>query len=683
MTFRRQKAKNWNREVPGARWFKADLHIHTIDDMPGGRAKMPSDISGGTQESKTNKAYARKFLQSAVDNGIRVIGLTPHSPCFGHSPEISAVWHIVEEWNDGFDDDGIPFREKVYAVFPGFEPSFNDGRSGLHLIFLFDPEIGRTCYMKAFDLAMGGVSAWADGQLQISNKSAEQAFHELRNFQARECPQAPDGSFQWSYIVLAPHIEDHKGLLGAQKAQVLQLFQHDEVAALELGDHKIPEDTLRDRLWLQKGMDRHHQTFFHGSDAYTIEEIGARHSWIKLASPRIEGLRQAFIAGDSRVRIGYCRKKNGKLKDIAEPPDVTMHQRPWLKSVTVSGKASFFGNGRGGEQGSKFDFSPDLTCIIGGSMTGKSTLLDGLRVHVAAQLPKDDSAKRQVESRANIRFLSGSAVVDLDCPGRDPTAAPHERWPAVFYTQTELQRLAEDSEAREDILSRLLASETRDITTRETHLRELDEKLTRTASSLSKLSDEVAVAEQALQRSQNAAEELAAFSDAGAEKLNSVSSDLSRWRDAAAATSKVENELDSLLKSLVAVQIPDMDDDLTGLLEVAVIAEGEVGYDAQWASVRRSLRSAKDELNAVNSVTRSIVSALENHKKNFQVQVERDLAARGVDGARINQLQEVNAQASLLESHQAHLEVQRKELHHAKRVFDQLRQERSELVKQH
>lgn len=682
VTFTRLEASNWTHEVPGARWFKADLHIHTIDDHPGKRAKIPPDLEDGPFTNKGIEAYARRFLQSAVARSVRVIGITPHSPRFDPSKETSAVWQIVEEWNNGNDDDGVPFREKIYAIFPGFEPSLNDGKSGLHLIFLFDPEIGRTNYLRAFDLVMGAVWPWPNEELRMSNRRAEQAFQDLRKFQARESTQSDDGIFHWNYIVLAPHIENDKGLLGAQKAQVLQLFEHNEVAALELSDNKLPDNTVKDRPWLQEGMDARRQAFLHGSDAYTIEEIGRRHTWVKLASPKIEGLRQAFIAGDSRVRIGYRREANGDLEEITDPPDVTMYRRPWLKSVTVSGKASFFGNGKGVEQGNQFDFSPDLTCIIGGSMTGKSTLLDGLRVHVAAQLPKDESAKRQVESRANIRFLSGSAVVDLDCPGSDPTAAPHEQWPAVFYTQTELQRLAEDSEAREDILARLLASETLDITARETRLRELDEELTRTTNGLSKLGDEVAVAEQALQRSQKAAEELAAFSDSGAEKLNDVSSYLSRWRDTAAATSKVENELDSLLKSLLAVEIPEMDDDLTSLLEFAGIGEEEVGYDAQWDSVRRSLKSAKDELGAVNSATKSIVSVLKNYKNNLQVQVEQDLADRGVDGAIINQLQEVNAQASLLESRKAHLDKQRKALRHAERVFNQLRQERSELVKQ-
>ena len=289
MTFTRQDAYNWANEVPGARWLKADLHIHTIDDLPGGRAKMPSGISGEPQATGAIESYARRFLQSAVEHGVRVIGITPHSPRVEPSQETSAVWQIVEEWNRGIDDDGVPFREKVYAVFPGFEPSLKGGKSGLHLIFLFDPEIGRADYLKAFDLVMGGVSPWSGSQLKMSNRSAEEAFQDLREFQSRECPQTQDGSFQWSYIVLAPHIDDDKGLLGAQKAQVLQLFQHDEVAGLELGDHKLPDDTIENRQWLREGMAAHRQAFLHSSDAYAVDEIGKRHTWVKLAQPKNRG----------------------------------------------------------------------------------------------------------------------------------------------------------------------------------------------------------------------------------------------------------------------------------------------------------------------------------------------------------------------------------------------------------
>ena len=156
---------------------------------------------------------------------------------------------------------------------------------------------------------------------------------------------------------------------------------------------------------------------------------------------------------------GIRRSSDGALEETPDPPDVTMNNRPWLKSVAVSGRASFFGGDNAGESSTVFELSPDLTCIIGGSMTGKSTFLDGLRVHVNADMPDDDRLAEQVVARGKDRFLGGSPEVQLECPGQDTTATPHEQWPAEFYTQNELQRLVQDAEAVENILARLVPSE--------------------------------------------------------------------------------------------------------------------------------------------------------------------------------------------------------------------------------
>ena len=682
MTFARQAANNWHSQVPGARWFKADLHIHTVDDHRGRRAKMPVGVTGPIESVETISAYARRFLQSAAARGVQALGVTPHSPRVGTTEETSAVWRIVEEWNSGVDDDDVPFREKVYAVFPGFEPSLNDGRSGLHLLFMFDPEIGRANYLKAFDLIMGGVSPWPDkpgNQLKMSNKSAEEAFHDLREFHRRECPNTQDGSFRWSYIALAPHIEDDKGLLGAQKAQVLDSFPHDEIAGLELGDEKLPEDVLKNRPHLATGMAERRQAFFHGSDAYSADEIGKRHTWLKLASPRIEALRQALIASDSRVRIGYEYSANGGLSEIPNPPDVTMNKRPWLKSVSVSGRASFFGSEGEGKPGTRFELSPDLTCVIGGSMTGKSTFLDGLRVHVGAPLPQAGSVKDQVEARGKVRFLGGSPKVDLECPGRDTTAALHDQWPAVFYTQTELQRLARNPDAVEDILAKLVESETQKIDAREKRLEEYDNELARAAIRLAKMSEDLADAEQAFQRSQTAAAEVAAFSDAGVESLNKVSSDLRHWRGSAKAAAELAGDIGRLLDSAGAVDFPEIDDHLACVLPASTV-QGKTELRARWDRLRALLMSAKDELSSMNDLMQSIADALEVHEGTVRVQVDRKLADHGLDGARINQLQALNIQASLLESYQANLNEVRGALAAADRSFEASRAERWDIV---
>ena len=681
MAFTREKADSWHQEVPGARWFKADLHIHTIDDFRGGRAKIPIGINGLPDSEATIKNYARKFLERAIESGVRVLGLTPHSPRVGVTAETSAVWRIVEEWNHGKDGDGVPFREKIYAVFPGFEPSLKQGKSGLHLLFLFDPEIGRENYLKAFDLVMGGVTPWDENnELRLSNKGAEVAFHELKDFHDRECPAKRNERHQWQYIVLAPHIDSEKGLLEAQKAQVLQLFEHAEIAGLELGDDKLPEDTVESRDWLPEGMEVNHQAFFHASDAYSVDEIGNRHTWIKLASPRIEALRQAFIASDSRIRIGYVRDGNGALNEIANPPDVTVNERPWLKSVTISGGASFFAATEKHKPKTRFDLSPDLTCIIGGSMTGKSTFLDGLRLYINAPLPQDAGICQQVEARGRQRFLGGSPEVCLECPGQDPTASHHERWPAVFYAQNELQRLAQEPEAIERLLAQLVPNEMEGIQSCQVKLSMLDNELRNEAQRLAKLDENLTEAEQAFERTERAGEELSAFSEAGVEKLHQASRDLRRWQESAEVSDELESNTVRLLNSVESFELPEIDEHMANVFEDSEDDVRHEDFPAQWSRIRAHLLSVKQELAAWKVEAQSALNVLETRERRVRTEVDHALAAHGLDGARIEEFKALNRQASLYDSYKANLDQVRSKLCAGEASFQEQLTERRNLV---
>jgi len=676
MTFTRNVADRWHREVPGARWFKADLHVHTIDDRAGKRAKMPDGLSGSPDDPEVLGRYAKRFLQGVVAAGVQVVGLTPHSPRVGTAPETSAVWKIVEEWNSGHDDDDIPFREKIYAVFPGFEPNLIDGLEGLHLLFLFDPEIGRDRYLKLFDLAMGGVDPWKAGELQVSTKDAPKVFEELRQFREHECPSNADGARPWGHLVLAPHIDAPRGLLGANKKKVLKYFAHDEVAGLELGDHKLPGDVCQGRDWLAPAMAHHRQAFFHGSDAYRLAEIGQRHTWLKLASPRIEALRQAFIASDSRMRIGFERGPDGQLQPIADPPDVTLSQRPWLRKITIAGEASFFGAGKGEE----FDLSPDLTCFIGGSMTGKSTLLDGLRVYVEAPLPQDTALRKQVEERGRDRLLAGAARIELECPGSDSTAPVHEQWPAIFYGQNELQRLAQESGAVEEILGRLVPSEVQAIESRRRRLNELDGELARSARRLAELDEQAGDAEQAFDRAKRAKTELSALAEAGVERLHQAGRARSAWQESRQKGAALRSDLEDLLSTAGEVGAPEIDEDLISALDpirndltVATLLE-------RWERMLAHLRGARGELDAWVEGASAVTDAAGGRERDLQAQVERALAERGFDASRLKEFQALNQQASLLASYEANLKEVRTRLAEAEKAFIGVKEERTRLL---
>jgi hypothetical protein len=527
--FERQESSQWHVDVPGSRWFKSDLHIHTVDDMAGSRVKMPTGIPGDTSDPSVLREYAKAVLHGAIRVGVQVIGLTPHSTKVADGPETCAVWQIVDMWNSGIDSDGVPFRDKIYAVFPGFEPNVHEGGRGVHLLFLFDPEIGRDRYLSLFEAVMDGRAPWNGTELKLTNRDARGILQTMDDRQHEKRVN----SQSWNYLVLAPHFQGPHGLLKEAKSQVLEAFPCERIAAYELGDQGLPEDFNPSEgtgSFLLPFMAKHRQAFFHSSDAYSIPlgsvantgELGCRTIWVKLASPRIEALRQAFIANESRLRLWFERDEGGNVRAKPGSPDAMRGSRPWLRRITLRGEASFFG-GREGESSrtASIDLSPDLTCVIGGSMTGKSTLLDGLRVHIGADMPSSKRLSEEVDARGRGRFLAGQPEIEIDTPGR--IVGPFcERWPAVFFTQNELQLLAQDPRAVEEIITPLVPTEQALLQKRKERLQELDQFLSSEAAKVGELLDKRAEAEQELSTAEEATKALKAFQQAGLDTMQTT-----------------------------------------------------------------------------------------------------------------------------------------------------------------
>ncbi len=427
-------------------------------------------------------------------------------------------------------------------------------------------------------------------------------------------------------------------------------------------------------------MAKHHQAFFHSSDAYSLIDIGKRYTWLKLASPRIESLRQAFVADDSRLRIAYSRAQNGELVELQNPPDVALGQRTWLKSMTVEGGASFFGSTTA-DPVTRFDFSPDLTCIIGGSMTGKSTLLDGLRIHLGGPLPQDASVRKQVEARGRQRLLAGSAIVNMDCPGADPTAQPIERWPAVFFAQSELQRLGQDPNAIEEILSRLVESETEAIEKRGMRLTRLDQKLAAAACGYKTLIENLGEAEQALQRSTDAAANLETFADAGVDALNKVTSHLERSNRLFNSIDGFVSKVSNLLIELDTIRPFRIGDEVSDATERAKIdASGETLFD-RWCKTKTELEQTKSEAKAAKGAAKEMSEILKDVERTLRAEVERKLAAHGISGDQISQIQMLNSQAALEKVRRDSLESIEGEIRADRIAFDKSMRERADQVR--
>ena len=677
MSFVRRPADTWQRDIPGARWFKADLHVHTIDDHPSGRAGLPAGLSGDPADPDVLSRYATLFLGNAIANGVQVIGLTPHSPRAGSTPETSAVWKIVDEWNLGDDDDGIPFREKIYAVFPGFEPNVDDGASGVHLLFLFDPEIGRDRYLSLYDAIMDGRTPWEYSALRPAQRDADDVFATLDRSQS----ESGQSAAPWRYIALAPHFQGTHGIFREMRSGALERFPCSRLSGYELGDDRLPSDFRKGRKptnFLLPFMEEHRQAFFHASDAYSIDELGRRHTWVKLASPHVEALRQAFIASDSRMRIGFERSADGGLQPIGDSPDIVLSTRPWLKNVSIRGTASFFGAEE--NTGSSLHLSPDMTCIIGGSMTGKSTFLDGLRVRVCAPLPNDDLLRTQVETRGREIFGAGSPEVELDCPGSDRTAPPHEQWPAQFFAQNELQRLSQEASAVENILAKLDSSEARGIEERHADLQNLDKQIHEVARQLSGLDDSLAEAEQAHDRARNAKHALTAFSEAGVEKLHYAGRYRQRWAETKSGAEAIRSDIHDVALAVNTFDVPEREEALASGVPSEIVKPAKLDLEDRWKRLTEHIELVLQEVSGwIDDVARLVEAAEKDHDA-LRIDVERALAERGLDAAELREIQGLNRQASLLPSYEANLNRTRENLATSEASFIRMQEERRALV---
>jgi energy-coupling factor transporter ATP-binding protein EcfA2 len=183
----------------------------------------------------------------------------------------------------------------------------------------------------------------------------------------------------------------------------------------------------------------------------TPNSIGYRYSWIKMSSPSIESLRQAFLDHQSRILLPT------DISSDTNPAHRSKHAT--IKSISIKNVA-FLDN-------QEIHFSSNLNCVIGGRGSGKSTLLEYLRIVFGKEKLKDiDSGTNERIQRVRgtlndplaevkVCWVSANGVEDrIAWQNNKPTVQGREMadpvtffnsLPLHFYSQQQLNRLT-DSE---------------------------------------------------------------------------------------------------------------------------------------------------------------------------------------------------------------------------------------------
>lgn len=242
----------------GARWFKADLHVHT---------PVSSDMA-----AKWKDATPDELVEFALAKGVQILGVTDHN---------SAAW--CDKVQNAAKDTGL-------TVFPGVEISTQQG----HLLALFDP----------------GTPSGEIEQLLVRLGIDQSEFGNLDVAAPKGIVDASQEIDKAGGVAIAAHVERERGFLkaitvGAERQRALAA---PHLWALEIVDPKLREtyQTGRDAVG-GRGIAcvQSSDCYPPGADQHQLDGIGYRYTMMKMGSPTLSGLKLALLDPQMRVRLAH------------------------------------------------------------------------------------------------------------------------------------------------------------------------------------------------------------------------------------------------------------------------------------------------------------------------------------------------------------------------------------------
>ena len=432
-----------------ARFFKADLHMQTPMDAQHWLG-APVELTDAAAVAAAADAYVGRCAQV----GLEIVAITEHN--FGRSVEDSFIPHLQAAAARLEADTGHKL-----VIFPGFEVTGPIGR-GAHLICVFEPETPLVDVdAKLTVLGLPPAARFTDGRNPVPVPTADMTFQKMLRIIQED--QETRG------ICFGAHPNDSGVLDSATVEQwwSQDVIKNESFLAIELPRPRSewidrPGTTLIKSILTN--IDPRYERAFSiasicNSDAKALAQdpgitknfIGFRHTWLKMSEPSIEGLRQAFLDHESRVRFGD------------RPEDSYGHAR--IRKLSVRG-ARFLAD-------QEITFSPSMNTLIGGGGTGKSTIIEYIRLMV--QQP----AITGTEARANFEKLMGTinggteitleferdgGIWELRNTGRNgseivaglPVPDLAKFFPVRCLSQREIYAIADDRTARRQLLDDLI-----------------------------------------------------------------------------------------------------------------------------------------------------------------------------------------------------------------------------------
>ena len=334
----------------GARWWRFDFHTHSPASY---------DYGKGPQQSALRERSPREWLIDFMQAEVDCVAVTDHN---------TGNWidTLRQQYETLRLERPEGFRE-LY-LFPGVEITVDGGG---HLLAIFDPS-------KPADEIVAFLGA-AGLKPNPPNPSA--------HCTGRSFLQVTGLVVEHEGIPVPAHVDRQHGVLVQYQGETLRrILESKEIIAAEVDDpanlDSGPAGHQRPRWTAVLGSDSHHPTGGNGQ-----RFPGSHFTWVKMGRPSIEGLRLALLDGASlsiRRSIDCLQNPNSHADLI-------------IKSVSVS-EGRFAGRGTALEA----QFSPWMTSIIGGRGTGKSTLVEMMRLCFRREREVPEDLRADIERFAKI-----------------------------------------------------------------------------------------------------------------------------------------------------------------------------------------------------------------------------------------------------------------------------------------
>ncbi|MDA5110968.1 AAA family ATPase [Brevibacillus thermoruber] len=572
-------------EINGAKWWKFDFHTHT-----------PASFDYGKGNQLLQNLTPREWLLSVMRHEIDCVAVTDHNSGAWIDILKNEIKIMKEESVEGF---------RPLIIFPGVEITVH---GGIHVLAIFDPEETSETIVELLGACdYEGTRGNSDG---CTRKSFSEVVEEITKRRG---------------IAIPAHVDEASGLFVVHEGNTLRSsLQAEGLLAIQVcnKDYTKPQIYVESKLNL---------TEVAGSDSHHPDQLGQCYTWVKMEKPDINALKLALHDGEDGVIRFDCCPQN--------PNDVG--NRFFIKNIEIRDAAIA---GRGTPL--QIPFSPWLNTIIGGRGSGKSSVLEFLRLVLDQKDNLPDKLKQEFDKFAQISegrgkqgMLTNNTVirVELRKDGRDialtwkngvikeehknadgeweeqeSSNIVGKRFPVRLFSQKQLFELTHDpksilhivdgkfnkskwEETWDELVKKWIDSRRKE--------REISQKLKNKSNIKLELQDTNA--------------KIKIFEESGHKEL------LSKYRD----VQTIHNEIDEKINKLKAIR--DSLSDLLGTIELPVVSDVLLnGLDeASLTMIRNKLNEfvqIKSKLESINSEITIYVEAFEKEIEQLPFNIERE-----------------------------------------------------------